>query len=195
MKSALLFFLLAIGCLPPISIAPDSDTDVAQRALDSTVKIETGSGHGSGFFVGDGVIATAAHVMDHAPVPRITTRDGQECTYERSVLSADHDLAIVHVTDCQAPALPLGEEPLEGDRVWLAGSPYYHSWSITTGIVSDADEGESYILDVQGHPGMSGGPAVNSDGHVIALLSGGLCGHFGCRIKVVPTKYLAPYLD
>jgi S1-C subfamily serine protease len=158
--------------------APVLDSvSMAQRVLDSTVKVTTGGGHGSGAVVGKGVVLTAAHVVDGLEdMPVIRARGGEVCPVTRGVILVGMDAALLWYTGCKAlkPLRVAKEEALEGETVYLAGAPLDAEWSITKGILSDADYTYAgiryYVSDSVAHPGMSGGPMVNSRGELIGVV-------------------------
>lgn len=174
---ALLFLALVAACAHDNgpSLYPPEGADVAQKTLDATVKIELPYGHGSGFFVAPGVVLTAAHVVDDVvEAPEVRTRSGRSCGFERGESLVGHDAALLWVSGCDdVPHLLIGPAPQEGAEVWLAGAPLEAEWSITRGIVTDADHvtffGQMLILDAVAHPGMSGGPAVDYRGQAVGI--------------------------
>lgn len=174
--SALLLSLLA-ACAPRAQTPsePPEPVEVAQRTLDATVKIELYGGHGSGFFVAPGVVLTAAHVTEGLyDLPRIKTRTGDSCEFVRGESLVGYDAALIWVDGCdEVPHLELGPPPQEGAEVWLAGAPLDAEWSITRGIVADADHraafGRTLVLDAVGHPGVSGGPTADYRGRAIGV--------------------------
>jgi S1-C subfamily serine protease len=88
-----------------------------------------------------------------------------------------NDLAVVRVP--KVIGTPLWQQPdapasvVPGDELLLVGSPYGLEGTVTTGVVSRVTYDEIQT-DAAANPGNSGGPGVDSSGHVVGvLLSGG----------------------
>ena len=85
-----------------------------ETALQATVTIEVigpdGLSHGSGFIVSsDGMIITAAHVIDGATSAVVRLQNGEELNVEGVVtIDGDKDFAIVRVAGFDLPTVPLG---------------------------------------------------------------------------------------
>ncbi len=185
--AVVLAFLFLVGCgggcahlgqAADYDVPPPISSVVAQHTLDSTVKIELPSGgHGSGFFIAPGVVLTAAHVVDDlTEMPVVKKRRGGTCKVTRGVSLVGWDAALLWVDWCDSiPPLSVAMyAPVEGDTVYAAGAPLDAEWSITKGIVADADHRMMrtswYVLDAVAHPGMSGGPVVDERGYVVGIV-------------------------
>lgn len=204
MKKLIISLLFALSaCRQPAPEPPSDSVELAQHTLDGTVKIQVGRGHGSGFFVAPGVIMTAAHVVDDLPrLPRVKTRSGRSCFVERGSAMVGHDVALLWVDGCtNLPVLTIGPDPKEGAEIWAAGAPLDAEWSITRGIVADADHethgSRHLVLDAVAHGGMSGGPVVDSQGRAVGvtvmIFSGG-GGAWGGKTLAVPILDVVGFL-
>jgi putative serine protease PepD len=139
---------------------------------------------GSGFVTdAKGNIVTAAHVVDGASSIKVTFSDG---TTRTATLLGKDDATDVAVLKVDPSGLTL--HPLKlgssgslgvGDAVAAIGSPFGYQESISTGIVSGLDRtiqapngftvAHAIQTDAALNPGNSGGPIVDSSGHVIGI--------------------------
>jgi len=149
----------------------------------STVLIETGAGgHGSGFFIGDDLIMTNAHVVGFADTVRVTLSGKTDYQLARLIRTdRPRDIAIVKLIEKPDTKLykiaPLSfSKPDIGDTVYVVGAPQYKKLqdTVTSGIVSahryDKKRRQNYIQsDVDIHGGNSGGPMFDTQGRVIGI--------------------------
>src|SRR5438094_713350 len=85
------------------------------------------------------------------------------------------DLAVVHVRERLAPLKPATARPRLGTTVMVLGSPLGLGGSLSIGLVSGfrSIDGSDYVqFSAPISPGNSGGPVVDSQGHVIGIASG-----------------------
>ncbi|HWI73441.1 MAG TPA: trypsin-like peptidase domain-containing protein [Baekduia sp.] len=145
----------------------------------------SGEAEGSGFVVDkEGDIVTNAHVVDGATTIKVTFSDGTKASAKVLGTDTATDLAVVRVTGVSASKLyplTLGDsDGVEvGDGVLAIGSPFGLSETLTTGIVSALDRtitspsgttiGGAIQTDASINHGNSGGPLIDTDGHVIGV--------------------------
>jgi serine protease Do len=137
---------------------------------------------GSGVIVdaSHGYVVTNNHVVEHASVIEVATKDGRR--FQAKPLGRDPatDVAILQITNGQdLHALPLGDsDKLQvGDFVVAIGNPFGLGQTVTSGIVSALGrtglgiEGyEDFIqTDAAINPGNSGGALVNMRGELIGI--------------------------
>ena len=185
--------------------------DVAARVSPAVVKVEVKvplrvgrrkykvpvperMGAGSGvFFTPDGYLLTNQHVVDGASKIRIRMQGDEKL--EGTVIGEDRhtDLAVVKVDGDKLPHAPLGKssELQVGQLVIAIGNPHGFESTVTAGVVSALGRSlrtrsgrplENVIqTDAALNPGNSGGPLVDSHGHVVGintaiiLFAQGLC--------------------
>ena len=186
----------------PAQTAPQ----IAEKALAATVYLEMQDsnglplGFGSGFFVGDNLIATNYHVIEGAA--RGTAKlVGQFSTYTiEGVTATDqmNDLALLKVTVSGINPLPLGNssDVKIGETVYVAGNPKGLEGTFSDGIISsrrDQYTKERLQMTAPISPGSSGGPVLNSKGKVIGVSFMTLVGGQNLNFAI-PSRYLTELL-
>ena len=182
-NTLLILFLLC--SLPPLSPALTPE-EIAQATLPSTVLIVIQdnlgrSSFGSGFVIGDGQIATNAHVVEGASSGTVKLVGAETAHAIDSILAIDraHDLAIVEATGITASALSFGDsDALQvAQSVYAAGNPQGLTGTFSSGIISAIrTEGNDLVADriiqmtAPVSPGSSGGPLLNTDGEVVGVV-------------------------
>ena len=186
----------------PAQTAPE----IAEKALAATVYLEMQDsngvplGFGSGFFVGDNLIATNYHVIEGAA--RGTAKlVGRFSTYTiEGVTATDqmNDLALLKVTMSGIKPLPLGNssDVKIGETVYVAGNPRGLEGTFSNGIISsrrDRYAKERLQMTAPISPGSSGGPVLNSKGEVIGISFMTLVGGQNLNFAI-PSRYLTELL-
>ena len=152
--------------------------DQMEEAINASALIRVGDGVGSGFYISpDGILLTAAHVVDGADVIRVKDKEGNE--YKAEVLRTDkrQDIALLKVDIAGSPCLSLSETlPSIGSDVYAVGAPAGEelAFSVSRGIVSGIREWHSARFiqtDASLNAGNSGGPILDAGGGVIAVVS------------------------
>ena len=140
---------------------------------------------GSGFVLDTaGHIVTAAHVVDGASSINVKLQDGTSRTAR--VLGTDNatDVAVLKIdaSGLNLHPLTIGSSAAlgPGDTVAAIGDPFTYDRSISTGIVSGLDRtiqapngftvAHAIQTDAALNPGNSGGPLLDSQGHVIGVV-------------------------
>ena len=150
--------------------------DIAEAMGPAVVQIDTVTGLGSGvIYDADGLILTAAHVVDGVRQVTVRLSDGRSMTGEVLGTHAPTDIAVVKIDaeDLTVATLAVDEEIRVGSLAVAMGSPFGLDQSVTAGIVSAVDRSVSGVSMVQTdaaiNPGNSGGPLVDARGHVIGI--------------------------
>ena len=139
---------------------------------------------GSGFVIdGDGHIATNQHVVDGANSITVTFADGKKAGAKVVGTDASTDVAVIKVDAPKSELHPLqfadSNNVLVGAGVVAIGSPFGLEGTVTTGIVSALNRtiqapnnftiNGAIQTDAAINHGNSGGPLLDSDGHVIGI--------------------------
>ena len=169
---------------PPLTSSGEEPVAaVADAVAPSVVQIETTSGLGSGvIYDPDGLVLTAAHVVEGSTAVTIRLADGT--TRDGTVVGTDTDSDIgVVAIDGGGDGLPVAvladSPPHVGDIAVAVGSPFALDQTVTAGIVSAVDRpapaGGPSVGTIQTdapiNPGNSGGPLANRDGEIIGIAS------------------------
>ena len=180
--------------------------------VDKGIKIERGSGYvdavlGSGFFItSDGYIVTNHHVISDLVEKKyegysrlyIKLAEDPDTRIPAKVVGYDStlDLALLK-TEIQAPyvfALASSSSLQVGDKVYAIGSPLGLEKTLTSGIISSVDRqlfsaGHVFQLDAAVNSGNSGGPLIDENGIVQAIVFAGVPNYQGLNFAI-PVDYL-----
>jgi len=140
---------------------------------------------GSGFFVTrDGLIVTNFHVVSEAALKPerhdlvYVTADGREAPLQILQLDVLHDLALLRAADAKGrsfDALPFRPDALplaQGERIYSLGNPLDVGFAVTQGTYNGLVRRSFYPQIFFGGAlsgGMSGGPALDEEGHVVGI--------------------------
>lgn len=137
---------------------------------------------GSGFIINpQGYLLTAHHVIDKAKDIEVRLADGKRLPARIITADAQVDLAIIKVqTERELPIIPLGDSEAirVGDLAAVLGFPFGRESSMNLGIISrtgrsypDSASYDFIQTDAGGYAGGSGGPLLNSKGHVVGMIT------------------------
>ncbi len=187
--------------------------------VDKGLKIENGAGYadmvlGSGFFISaDGYLITNHHVISDMVDSRyegfsrlyIKLLSDPDTKIPAKVVGYDPvlDLALLKV-EIDAPfvfSLGSSKELTVGDKVSAIGTPLGLEGTLTSGIISSVDRklltmGNVFQLDAAVNSGNSGGPLVDENRKVQAIVFAGIQKYQGLNFAI-PVEYLKqelPYL-
>jgi S1-C subfamily serine protease len=179
---------------PSPSQGPLTVNEIYQTLVPSTVVIQTtgpvsaGTGMaesatGTGTIINtNGLILTAAHVIEGAKSIRVSYTDGTST--QARVLDSDPERDIATLTPDELPmtVVPavLGGAVQVGDNIVAIGNPLGLAMSTTSGVVSGVDRTMSrerqdsmtglIQFDAAVNPGSSGGPLINDRGEVAGVV-------------------------
>ena len=181
---------IGIGILLALLMAPGAGaselTAVVEKVQPAVVTLVTydinreKTGFGSGFFVdGDGHLITNYHVMDGAYSAEVRTLSGDTYPVVRVVAeNRDADLIKVRVDIPEERYRWLqmsGALPSIAEQIVVVGSPMGLEQTVSEGIVSAIRDmpgiGKFFQISAPISRGSSGGPVVNTDGHVIGVVT------------------------
>lgn len=132
---------------------------------------------GTAVLVDDDLLLTAAHVVGDAGLVRIDHR-GSVLTGEVLGMFADgRDLALIQLDASMVEPLPAGVMPSMGGSITVVGHPGGGPRTVVAGprvgvavVAGQVTRGELVAVDASTPPGVSGGPALDSDGNLIGIL-------------------------
>ncbi len=160
-----------------------STAELAEKVKPSVVVIlHTGrqgkqSGLGTGFVVGDGLIATNFHVIGEGRPISVQTPDGTKHEVEAVHASDRHlDLAVLKIKGNALKPIELGdsESLKDGQPIVVLGHPQGLKFSVVAGVLSGRREIEGLDLLQIALPieqGNSGGPVLDGQGRVVGVVS------------------------
>lgn len=202
-----LFTILGILLLVWSPVFAQSAREVAAKTFPSVVMLimEDANGQpssqGSGFFVGENLIATNLHVVEGSSTG-YAKLIGKRQRYDiRGHVGIDkrRDLILLRLSGGAAPALPIGtdDEVAVGDEVFAIGNPQGLEGTFSQGIVSGIRAvGQDSLLQITApiSPGSSGGPVVDAAGKVIGIAVATI--RSGQNLNfAIPVSYLSSLLS
>ncbi|MDE0089525.1 MAG: S1C family serine protease [Candidatus Poribacteria bacterium] len=182
-KSISNFSFLLIFLLYVVSIATaQTPQQIAQKAFRSTVLLvmEDKNGQplslGSGFFVGQGQIATNLHIVEGATrgYAKLVGKETKFNIEGYTAIDEKRDLIILKVTALGTEVISLGNSDLTqvGETVYAVGNPRGLEGTFSDGIISSIRPvGNDKLIQMTAplSPGSSGGPVLNRKGEVIGV--------------------------
>jgi len=165
--------------LPSIPVGNEPVADAAEVILPSVVHIQTQEGVGSGvIYDSDGLIITAAHVVEGSDTVRIRFSDGEQVSGTVLGTAEEVDIAVIEVDRDGLPRATFSQEkPRVGQMAIAVGSPWGLESTVTSGIISAVDQTNCAIdtcasmvqTDAAINPGNSGGALVDRAGQVVGI--------------------------
>lgn len=156
-------------------------TETIDQTRLSVVSIDSGFGHGSGFFIAPELIMTNYHVTGNGQFMRITLLTGRKILGEVIRRHPKRDIAIIQVEKSGHLPIPIRNKPLKiAEEVFAVGSPLDKelSGTVTKGIVSKFTPNRAGMEDIQAdvdiQGGNSGGPLLDSKGNVVGISYAGI---------------------
>ncbi|HEX6219828.1 MAG TPA: trypsin-like peptidase domain-containing protein [Acidimicrobiia bacterium] len=164
---------------PAFTPGDEPIADAAAVILPSVVHIQTTGGVGSGvIYDSDGLIVTAAHVVDGSDTVRVRFSDGEQVEGTVIGRAEEVDIAVIEVDRAGLTAATFAtEKPRVGQAAIAVGSPWGLESTVTAGIISAVDQTNCAIntcasmvqTDAAINPGNSGGALVDRAGHVVGI--------------------------
>lgn len=156
-------------------------TETIDQTRLSVVTIETGLGHGSGFFITPTLIMTNFHVVENRQFVRIRLLTGRKILGEVIRRHPKRDIAVIQVENSGHIPIPIRETTLKvTEEVYAIGSPLDRklSGTVTRGIVSKFTTNRSGMEDIQAdvdiQGGNSGGVLLDGKGNVVGISYAGI---------------------
>jgi S1-C subfamily serine protease len=149
---------------------------IAAIGRDVTVLIEVSDANGSGVYLGNGLVLSAAHVVLGSGTPTISFREKKVAPAKIVSVDAADDLALLEVSgldEAGAQGVRWGDATLlrAGDPLFVFGYPIT-GFTTTSGIVSGLKSlgKTTYVqTDAAVNHGNSGGPFLNQYGQLVAI--------------------------
>lgn len=170
---------VAVTSPDPAADTAEPVAEAAEVILPSVVHIQVpGGGVGSGVVYDEGLVMTAAHVVQDSETVGVRFTDGEQVTGTVLGTAPDVDIAVIEVDrEGLNPATFATEKPRVGQTAIAVGSPWGLESTVTAGIVSAVDQTNCTVntcaamvqTDAAINPGNSGGPLVDRQGHVIGI--------------------------
>lgn len=168
---------------PDAAIAADADLRGASRSVVRVLGTACGLGvEGSGWVAGPGLVVTNAHVVAGEDDTTVTTGDGASLDAVPVHYDPGNDLALLRIGTA-LPALQLASDPRRGAAGAVLGYPENGPYAVSAarmGNTSTVLSEDSYgggpirrsIAFLRGsvRSGNSGGPLVDSQGHVMGTV-------------------------
>jgi S1-C subfamily serine protease len=140
-----------------------------------TVYVAIGDeGHGSGVYIGKGLVLTAGHVASNDE-PLKVVANGTNYAAKVLWVNKEHDLALLEIpTDAPIKAAKLAcREPIVGERIFSEGSPLNVGYIRVPGWVAGTtrlwNENTVTPLIAPVLWGMSGGPVYDEAGDILGI--------------------------
>lgn len=177
-----------VGCSSG-SIDPATTAAIPEQG-GSAVRIQAVDGLGSGVYIGNGAVITAAHVVgDNAKVTLISDT-GEATAGDVLWRSKEYDIALVRPSRPAAftAASVTCRAPVVGESLTAVGNPAGLEFVTMRGYVADRPHpagvwADVFSMDVTTIAGMSGGPVYDAAGDVVGIT-------VGTMVSAVPTNGL-----
>lgn len=152
-----------------------SPKEIYKNSLKHVGKVITPIGHGSGFFLEDGVFATNVHVISGVQDKDISVELSSGDKFQKPIRiysNTDEDIAFLYFKNPPS-GFRLSRHLEIADKVYVLGNPSSLNFSITDGIVSrlsTIEDVEKIQFTAPILPGSSGSPIINEDGAVVGIV-------------------------
>ncbi len=206
-----LFLLFTIAAAEPTPVVDlDGCTQVPgtlpaglEEAKKATLSVRTPEGFGAAVLVhASGTALTAAHVVGTQREVTVRTAAGLELGATVTWVDAAMDLAVLDVEGRgHACVTAAKEDPKTGSDAYALGTPADTAlaFSVSKGVVSGIPtvEGRTWIqTDASVNPGNSGGPLLDSNGHLIGVVTWKMVGQANEGLGfAIPSSRLRKTLD
>jgi S1-C subfamily serine protease len=210
--AALAFIFFVVGVTMGIVTLPSTPAYGGDYSYASVVKVSLGKGHGSGFYLGEDKVITAAHVAREGVNEGFTVKDHAGNEVHATVVWFD-ELTDVGMLKLEAPLKGAVPAPMPcvlpdvqvGNPVEAIGYPlnldHITTWGHVSGAVAPreslgTEKQTNFIADVVIAPGSSGGPLFDIKGNVagitVAVALAPLQAQFGTIPTMVTLTYVIP---
>jgi S1-C subfamily serine protease len=170
----------------PLPLPASVDTPGINHAAQAVVKV-TGLGcgglvTGSGFPVGNGYVATNAHVVSGTRIHTVITPGGAQLPGTVVYFDPERDVAVLYVAELKTAPLAFGPAS-RGTKGAVIGYPGGGPEKVSPAIVDGRITAEGrdiynsslvtrqiFVIEAGVRPGNSGGPLVDTEGRVLGMV-------------------------
>ena len=156
-------------------------TEYIDNIRRSVVTVDSGLGHGSGFFITPTLVMTNFHVVENRDLVRLRLVTGRKLLGEVIRRHPKRDVAIIQVEPSGHLPIPIRTTPLKiTEEVFAVGSPLDQALSgtVSKGIVSKFASNHRGLEDIQAdvdiHGGNSGGVLLDGNGNAVGVSYAGI---------------------
>lgn len=192
-----------------------SSVETQTAPAGSSVRIETAKELGSGVYIGNGLILTAAHVVSDAPAqfengivvgpPTVQLRsdDGDIQKGEVLWINKEYDIAAIRPANPRRfTGATLACRPVKkGEAIRAEGNPFGLKFVTMRGYAASEPSQYSpswksaFVTDISMASGMSGGPAYDTYGEVIGINVGVVDPHGNANGATSGFAFIVPSRD
>jgi len=163
--------------------APLTAAEMVANAAESIAVLGDGFGHGTGFLIADGILATNAHVTESMFLEDIEVYfgDAQDDDHVLQLLYEDpeRDLCLLSIQTSRTPlSLAPGDAVPRGTELLIIGNPGLGTAVVEkavarglAGSIVDLDGVEFLQISASVNPGNSGGPVLDPEGRVVSVVT------------------------
>lgn len=184
MNAKLAGICLALALSPIVFLLGAYGPVESAKIAGSSVRIELPTGLGSGVYIGNGMVITAAHVVGDMPIAQVISDDGVVQTGTVLWVNRAYDIAAVQIEDGKNAASPLAcRAPIVGEALDAEGNPVGIKFITMHGYVAGAARElapkwkSAFVADLTVISGMSGGGVYDQFGEVIGITVGAMDPH------------------
>jgi serine protease Do len=171
-----------------VAVVTSPQASELSKAESPAVKIVTNErtgAHGSGVYIGGGLVVTAAHVVDEFETIEVVTNRNETSPAVVTMVDWRNDIAVLRLRETPSLAeaqLSCAPSPI-GMTVSAIGNPMEQDFATANGRIA----GEALpfgvwasvmLLRLTVAPGDSGGPVLDRDGNVVGIVVGQI-GEYG----------------
>ena len=166
----------------PAAALPDSilPNDVSATVRNLVARVQP---HNFGFaqpcrvggFIGSNLLLTSYLAIRGADSITVVLPTGNRVSRGVRVAAYDRqaDLAVLHLPTQRSGEISVGQNPAQGDYVWVVGQPNCQGTQATLARVRSAAAPGLLALGQETGLGQLGAPVINQDGEIVGLASGG----------------------
>ena len=168
--------LVTIGIVNDVSAEIDW-SDVVNHSMDSIAVVQCKDSSGTGFFIGDELLATNLHVVIGCPTTEMVIKiPGKHELWSGLLVAFDEkrDIALLQVKDSKIDPIPFTDNFKQGEHIVIIGNPQGLENSVTSGMISairDINDITIVQTDAPINSGNSGGPILDKEGNAVGIVA------------------------